>query len=122
MDEFLENHPDEFRTYAMRDALITLIHAVHMERISFGLGRPTIPITLAGLSSLYIKNKWDSVGYKGYQLNNSYLLGEPNEMLTPKGLYNVGDVGLVMGYYINSYKGGRNESFMYGKDENSKTI
>lgn len=38
-------------------------------------------------------------------------------MPTPKGLFGVGNVGLLMNNYIANYKGGRNESFMVGKDE-----
>jgi hypothetical protein len=37
-------------------------------------------------------------------------------MQTPKGLFSSGDVGLHMSYYIGNYKGGRNESFMYGSE------
>lgn len=37
-------------------------------------------------------------------------------MQTPKGLFAGGDVGLHMSYYIGNYKGGRNESFMYGSE------
>lgn len=39
-----------------------------------------------------------------------------------KGLYETGDVGLHLSYFIGNYKGGRNESFMYrgGGGDNPK--
>lgn len=47
-------------------------------------------------------------------------MGNADEVQTPKGLFATGDVGLHLSYYIGNYKGGRNESFMYGS-ENSTT-
>ena len=38
---------------------------------------------------------------------------------TPIGLSKFGDLGLKMSLYISNYKGGRNESFMYGVDINN---
>jgi len=35
------------------------------------------------------------------------------------GLSKFGDLGLKMSLYISNYKGGRNESFMYGVDINN---
>jgi len=36
---------------------------------------------------------------------------------TPKGLQATSGVGLHLSNYIANYKGGRNESFMYGSDK-----
>jgi hypothetical protein len=47
------------------------------------------------------------------------LIGNPEEVQTPKGLFATGDTGLHLSYYIGNYKGGRNESFMYGTDEDT---
>lgn len=52
-----------------------------------------------------------------YQISGEYLIGNSEELLTPKGLSATEDVGLHLSYYIGNYKGGRNESFMYGSDE-----
>lgn len=46
-------------------------------------------------------------------------MGNPNEVQTPKGLFATGDVGSHMSYFIANYKGGRNESFMYGADNDT---
>jgi hypothetical protein len=34
--------------------------------------------------------------------------------MTPKGLNALSDVGFILHYYIANYKGGRNDSYMYG--------
>lgn len=47
-------------------------------------------------------------------------MGNVNEIQTPKGLFASGDVGLHMSYFIGNYKGGRNESFMYGRENEMK--
>jgi hypothetical protein len=46
-------------------------------------------------------------------------MGYAYEVQTPKGLFATGEVGLNLSYYIGKYKGGRNESFMYGGEENT---
>lgn len=47
-------------------------------------------------------------------------MGNADEIQTPKGLFATRDVGAHMSYFIANYKGGRNESFMYGCDEETK--
>jgi len=56
----------------------------------------------------------------GYQITNELLMGNTDSVQTPKGLVQTGRVGLYMSHFIANYKGGRNESFMYGVD--NKTI
>jgi hypothetical protein len=118
MDEFWEKDPEAFKRYAIRDSLIALIHASYMEDVSIKLGKAEIPLTLASLGLTYVRNSWAKNDYQGYQLSPDYLLSEPNSLQTPKGLFNVGDIGFAMSMYIGNYKGGRNECFMYGKDDN----
>jgi hypothetical protein len=48
------------------------------------------------------------------------MIGDSRKNSTPKGLFHLGETGLVLNDYISNYKGGRNESFMIGKD-NGKT-
>jgi len=119
MGVYWKEKPEEFKKYAMRDALITLIHGSFMDDFNFSLGRTKLPLTLASLSLSYVLNKWNKDGYSGYQISPEYLLSEQAEMQTPKGLTAVGDLGHYLSYYIANYKGGRNECFMYGKDENT---
>jgi len=46
-------------------------------------------------------------------------MGNSDEMQSPKILSASGDVGLHLSSYIGNYKGGRNEIFMYGTDDNT---
>jgi hypothetical protein len=50
------------------------------------------------------------------------LIGDASKVQTPKGLQATQSVGLKMSLYIGNYKGGRNESFMYGIDNHTKWL
>jgi hypothetical protein len=115
MDELLKDDRDLFIRYAENDAVIPLIHSWFMEEYNFNMGGLGIPATISGMSARYLRNVWDRNGYSGYQVSE-YLLSNMGKTMTPKGLVSVGDVGLKIGYYIVNYRGGRNESFMYGCD------
>jgi hypothetical protein len=49
-------------------------------------------------------------------------MGNADELQTPKGLFASRNIGAHMSYFIANYKGGRNESFMYGCDEKTNWI
>jgi hypothetical protein len=120
MDMLLKIDKELFDSYAIKDAIIPLIHASYMEDFNFkyqGLG---IPLTLSSLGAAYVKYKWKLIGYKGYQISNKYLLGDSSATQTPKGLLTTSQTGLKIAYYIANYKGGRNECYMYGVDEVTK--
>jgi hypothetical protein len=55
MELFLLKEPTKFKEYAVRDALITMIHARYMEYFNNSLGGVGIPLTLSGLSTKFIK-------------------------------------------------------------------
>ena len=55
--------------------------------------------------------------YGGYQISDKYRVGDVTKSMTPKGLNVLKEIGFVLPYYIASYKGGRNECFMYGLDQ-----
>jgi hypothetical protein len=57
MDELLNTNFNLFKSYAMKDSLITLIHALFMNDFSFNLGNNTNPSTLGSLSSKYLLKK-----------------------------------------------------------------
>jgi hypothetical protein len=121
MDKFLIENKEKFDEYAIRDSLITLIHSLSMENFSFSINENTIPLTLSSLGQKFVKNYWKTKSdYAGYQPNPLYNLGDVSSTITPKGLSNI-NIGLKIPYYIANYKGGRNESFMYGCDS-SETI
>jgi len=57
------------------------------------------------------------MNYPGYQIHPKYLLSDACKSITPRGLSVLSDTGIFLNLYTSSYKGGRNESFMYGYDE-----
>jgi hypothetical protein len=57
MSEFLEQNRKLFIEYAIRDAVITLVHACFMEDFNLGLNKMGIPLTLSSLGTTYVKYK-----------------------------------------------------------------
>lgn len=56
MKTFLVEDPKLFEEYALRDSLITVVHACFMEDMNFKLGRDGIPLTLSQMSTAYVLN------------------------------------------------------------------
>lgn len=122
MAGLLRENKSKFTDYAVRDAYITLVHANYMEDFMFKLKNVGVPLTLSSLGGKYVKEIWKQSNYKGYQLNSEFLIGDSSKTLTPKGLFNItqhSGVAYHLPLYISNYKGGRNESFMYGVDKNT---
>lgn len=119
MAGLLKEDPVTFEQYAVQDAKITLIHALFMEEFAFKYGLIGVPLSLSMLSSTFLRHEWNKKGYEGYQINPEYYIND-SKTQTPKGLFSIGSVGLYISNYIANYKGGRNESFMYGIDEDLK--
>ena len=120
MKGFLARDKELFTEYALRDAIISLIHAAWMEDFNFSLGSIGIPLSLSTLGRNYVKSKWRDESYSGYQISSKYQLGDVASTITPKGLNVIKDIGFVLPYYIYNYKGGRNECFMYGIDRDTE--
>lgn len=122
MRKFLKKDPAAFEDYALTDALIPLTHAITLEKFNFSLKRIGIPITLSSLGRTLVLDRWNEIFEKHfpYQPSGDCLMGNVDETITPKGLFSTGDIGLHLSYFIGNYKGGRNESFMFGCDE--KTV
>ena len=87
-----------------------------MTEFNFSLGATGVPISLSSVGRRYVKTIWAESQYPGYQISSKYLLGDVSKSMTPKGLNALQTVGLILPYYISNYKGGRNESFMFGID------
>jgi hypothetical protein len=115
---WLKKDPKAFEDYALTDVLIVLKHSTAMETFNLSLKKIGVPITLSSMGKNFVFEQWkeDFDKYFPYQISGKFLMGNVNEVQTPKGLFATGDVGLHMSYYIGNYKGGRNESFMYGSD------
>jgi hypothetical protein len=123
MDLLLQTDRHRFEEYAQQDAVITLKHANAMEDFNIRLKEIGVPITLASLGRKYVLSKWrESLPphtSRGYQISPEISIGNSESVQTPKGLNEIGNIGVYMSYYIANYKGGRNESFMYGVDNNT---
>lgn len=116
MSDLFERDERRFKEYAIRDSLITLTHAVWMETFNFSIGGLGIPLTLSSIGTRYVEMKWKEAGYGGYQLNPEIMIGDAPKIQTPLGLNadNIKTIGEYLPLYIKNYKGGRNESLMYG--------
>jgi len=119
MSKLLTDDKGRFVDYAMLDVKITAKHVAEMERFNISVKGLGIPSTLSSIGRAYVAKNWKQNFDKHlpYQISGEYLMGNANEIQTPKGLFATKDVGAHMSYYIANYKGGRNESFMYGVDE-----
>jgi hypothetical protein len=118
MDEFMLREPGAFEAYAKQDAVIPLIHATTLEDFYFDLKKTGVPITLSAMGKSLVLEKWGEIfqQYFPYQISGEVLMGNASEIQTPKGLFATGDTGLYLSHYISNYKGGRNESFMFGAE------
>jgi hypothetical protein len=122
MKSFLKKDKIAFEEYAVQDAIITLKHATAMEKFNMSVKQVGIPLTLSSIGRNYVLKEWTNIfkKYIPYQISGNFLMGNTDEIQTPKGLFASRDVGAHLSYYIANYKGGRNESFMYGVDENTQ--
>lgn len=121
MDEFLKRDPIAFEAYAITDAIIPLRYAITLEEFNFTIKKVGVPITVSGLARCLVLEGWSEELAKNipYQISGDCLMGNAHEIQTPRGLFATGKVGLYLNHFIANYKGGRNESFMYGA-ENDK--
>jgi hypothetical protein len=121
MDKFLIRDKKAFEEYALQDAIITLKHSTAMEVFNMRVKQLGIPLTLSSIGRNYVFSEWSKIfkKYIPYQITGDFMMGNADEIQTPKGLFASKDIGTHLSYYIANYKGGRNESFMYGTDENT---
>ena len=118
MSTLLAKDKVKFEQYALRDAIITLKHALAMEEFNFSIKQLGVPLTLSSLGRNFVFEEWrNQEKFMPYQISGNCLMGNSDEVQTPKGLFYTGDVGLHMSYFVGNYKGGRNESFMYGAED-----
>lgn len=57
MSAFLKRDPQAFQEYAIRDAVITLKHAIAMEKFNMSIKQIGIPVTLASIGRKYVKGE-----------------------------------------------------------------
>jgi len=117
MRQLMIDNPSKFLEYAINDSYITLIHGLFMSNFMLEtIHINKIPVTLGNVTKSYCHYKWRKSGYEGYQLNPEYLLSDPISN-SPKALNLIGSNALNMNLFVATYKGGRNESYMYGLEE-----
>lgn len=114
MKELLNDNKSLFEEYAIKDSLITLQHASQMELFNLTVDKIGIPITLSGISKAYVVKEWKG-SYKGYQVHSELSVGNLMSKITPKDARST-VLSKYLIAYIAGYRGGRNESFMYGVD------
>ena len=123
MDLVLRNHPDEFESYAIRDAEISAYHVYRMREFARDLlGEEAPPLTLASIGVKHLFNLWEKAGIDHHtvlgtkmskakrvyvQKRGSYVTLKPHDVL-------VDDRDTFEGLATKSYHGGRNEAFLFG--------
>lgn len=115
MKDLLRDNKPLFEKYALKDSIITLKHINSMEDFYVSLGKVGVPLTLSGIGKSYVLQEWSQAKYAGYQPRKDLLLGNLASLITPKNARSLGLTRYIVPY-ITSYRGGRNESFMYGLD------
>jgi len=122
IQQFLERDKKAFDEYALQDSKITLKHAIAMEKFNMTVNQIGIPLTLSSIGRNYVKSEWLKIFKKfiPYQISSNFKMGNANELQTPKALDTSKEIGTHISYFIANYKGGRNESFMYGVDEETR--
>ena len=111
----MEENKRLFELYAIRDSIITLKHAVSMEEYFLTVNRIGVPLTISGISRAYVETEWSRIGYKGYQVREDIHIGNIIAKLTPKNARSI-DLSNYIIPFIAGFRGGRNESMMFGLD------
>ncbi len=119
MDALLIDNRPKFKEYAVRYSIITLLHYNAMIDFNFGLESSTPPTTLTQISGRALDKFWTSINYEGYQSSPMYSLANANKVYTFKGLFET-KIGDKLPLFIQTFRGGRNESFSYGVDFSGK--
>lgn len=113
MSVLLSEHKTLFEEYAIQDAKIPLKHVNSMEEFYNSVFKEGVPLTLSTVAKSYVLKEWKSVKYKGYQLDKWSSLGDLTE-IDPKSMRSHDGIHKHVFSFLSAYRGGRNESFMYG--------
>lgn len=110
MDLLLTENPELFERYAKQDAIVTLKHASTMEDFNLTVSKIGVPLTLSSVGKAYVLKEWEVMRFKGYQYGDDLNL---SKLITPKGARSDPISNFIVPF-IAGYRGGRNESYMYG--------
>jgi len=118
MDLFLEASPKEFREYSVQDAKIVLWHGLVVQDSHFELTRKySVPVTLSSLASSFLTKELVNQGVGSYHpktQNGLISVKDLPKLMTPSGIELSSDLHEFIDYFLGSYHGGRNESYLYG--------
>jgi len=118
MDMLYDSDRLLFTTYALQDAKIVLWHSLQVLNSHYLFTQKyTIPITLSSLASSFLIKKLVSVEDSGYHpktKNGLISVKDLAQLNTPMGIELSGDLHEYLDYFLGSYHGGRNESYIYG--------
>jgi len=116
MSNFFEVDPERFKEYALQDAKIVLWHTLEVQNSHYFFSKKyTIPVTLSSLASSYLETELLTEGkYHPPTQNGLISMRNIPKILTPSGVELSGDLHEYIDYFLGSYHGGRNESYIYG--------
>jgi len=118
MDLFFETNPKEFREYSIQDAKIVLWHGLVVQDSHYELTKKySIPVTLSSLASSFLTQELVVQGdglYHPRTQNGLISVKDLPKLMTPSGIELSSDLHEYIDYFLGSYHGGRNESYLYG--------
>jgi len=120
MDEFFNTNEKQFRVYAIQDSKIVLWHSLQVLNSHYLLTKKySIPVTLSSLASSFLVNRLideEDINYSYHPTTKNGLISVKNlaKLNTPLGIELSGDLHEYIDYFLGSYHGGRNESYIYG--------
>jgi len=118
MDLFFEMNPEEFKAYAVQDAKIVLWHALVVQDSHYELTKKySVPVTLSSLASSFLTQELVVQGdglYHPKTQNGLISIKDIPKLMTPSGVELSNDLHEYIDFFLGSYHGGRNESYIYG--------
>jgi len=120
MDLLFQKNETLFKEYAVQDSKIVLWHSIQVLNSHFLLtGKYSIPVTLSSLASSFLKKRLiegEDKKYSYHPTTKNGLISVKNlaKLNTPIGIELSGDLHEYIDYFLGSYHGGRNESYIYG--------
>jgi len=118
MDLFFETNPKEFKEYSIQDAKIVLWHGLVVQDSHYELTKKySIPVTLSSLASSFLTQELVVQGdglYHPKTQNGLISVKDLPKLMTPSGIELSSDLHEYIDYFLGSYHGGRNESYLYG--------
>jgi len=118
MDLLQAENPSLFQQYAAQDSKIVLWHALEVQYSHYRFSKKySIPVTLSSLAASFLEHELITIGdgeYHPKTKNGLISLRNISKLMTPSGIELSGDLHEYIDYFLGSYHGGRNESFLYG--------